>query len=326
MKKLILCVVFFCFFLSFIHAQTNTGAALNIKFYDKQLYYPQQGEIYIQLTITNNSSTLFRFRFSDERAFSLDFDTRFLNNKQVEQSDVVLRRRSTRQQVFYRELELESGESFSFVENLRDYAKLDSQGSFIVCAKFYPELYRIENAASQSNEGLSQAMVSNRLTLQVRSPSVKDESGLPFNLEEETGAVMVRERLAPDEVIKWTLNARQRSQWEKFFLYLDLQSMISRDGGRQRKWRTESEEGRARMMAQYRSDLQSARIDGDIVSIPSEFKIEKTAYNEDEGTVTVLERFKYNDFTEKKRYTYYLIRTEGVWTIIDYTVINLGTE
>ncbi|GHT49524.1 hypothetical protein FACS1894102_4300 [Spirochaetia bacterium] len=325
----------------------NQAVTLSIKYYDKQLYYTNSGDIYVQLTITNNSPDLYRFRLCEDRAFSVNFDTRFLNNKAVEDADVLLRRRSTSAQVFFRDVMLESGESFSFTENLRDFSKINSQGQYIVQASFYPEIYRASTVALDgSNNGMflnidggsfagsskinslsnMKPLVSNRLNLQIRPPVITDEDGIPTDLATATGAVLVRERLAPDDVVTWTLNARQRSQWEKFFLYLDLEAMIARDAGRQRQWRVESEEGRMRMMARYRNDLQSAKIDGDIASIPSEFKIERTLYGEDEGTVTVQEKFKYKDFTERKRYTYYLQRKDGIWNIVDYTVVNLGTE
>jgi hypothetical protein len=80
------------------------------------------------------------------------------------------------------------------------------------------------------------------------------------------------------------------------------------------------------MLARYRQELQGAKIDGDISAIPYEFTIERTTYNADEGTVTVLEKFKTGDYTERKRYTYYLSRVDDIWTIVDYVVINLGTE
>ena len=102
--------------------------------------------------------------------------------------------------------------------------------------------------------------------------------------------------------------------------------MISRDGGKERKWRSESEEGRQRMIERWREEMQSTVIDGDISSIPIEFTIERTNYSDDEGTVSVLEKFKAGDYTELKRYTYYLKRTDGIWTIYDYVVMKLGTE
>jgi hypothetical protein len=145
-------------------------------------------------------------------------------------------------------------------------------------------------------------------------------------MDVETNAVLVREKLAPDQVVEYLITARQKSQWEKFFLYLDLEAMITRDAPRQRKWLAEGEEGRRRMLDQYRLELQNTVTDGDIATIPTEFSIERTLYNNLEGTVTVLEKFRTGNYTERKRYTYYLHRKDDIWTVIDYSVINLGTE
>ena len=40
----------------------------------------------------------------------------------------------------------------------------------------------------------------------------------------------------------------------------------------------------------------------------------------------VLEWFKNDTFSEKKRYTYYVRQRDGIWQIYGYTVDNLGTE
>jgi hypothetical protein len=145
-------------------------------------------------------------------------------------------------------------------------------------------------------------------------------------MDVETNAILVRERLPPDQVVEYMLTARQKTQWEKFFLYLDLETMISRDPVRHRQWLAESEEGRRRMLARYRSELEEEVTDGDIATIPMEFQIERTAYNAEEGTVVVLEKFKTGNYIERKRYTYYVRRKDDIWIIIDYAVLNLGTE
>jgi hypothetical protein len=54
--------------------------------------------------------------------------------------------------------------------------------------------------------------------------------------------------------------------------------------------------------------------------------MERTEYNNQEGTVTVLEEFNYGNFTERKRYTYYVQRRDDIWTVVDYSVVNLGTK
>jgi hypothetical protein len=145
-------------------------------------------------------------------------------------------------------------------------------------------------------------------------------------LDVETNANLVREKLPPDQVVRYILTARQKGQWEKFFLYLDLEAMIVRDAGRRRQWAAESEEGRRRMIARYRAELEAELVDGDIATIPMEFQIERTTYSATEGTVSALEKFKTGSYIERKRYTYYLQLQDDVWTIVDYTVLNLGTE
>jgi hypothetical protein len=318
----------------------SAGVDLAIRFYDKKIYYTDGDPIYIQVTLNNNSPSVYRFRIADDHVFSLDFDVRTMKNRPVEAAEVLLRRRGSSSQVFFRDITIESGESFSFIENLRDYAALNSTGVYVVQARLYPELYK-NNAALRTDAlpdtahngppvtgsgAANTALLSARLTLNIRTPLLPAEDGLPQALDMETNAVLVRDKLPPDEVIAFMLTARQKSQWEKFFLYLDIEQMLLRDAARERRWRVESEEGRRRMLERFRNDLQSAVIDGDISSIPSRFDIERTTYSAGEGTVIVLERFKQGDYTEKKRYTYHLRKTDDVWTVIDYVVINLGTE
>jgi len=213
---------------------------------------------------------------------------------------------------------IESGESFSFVENLYNYSKIENAGDYVVQALIHPSLSENEKIAS------------NRLALRIKNKPVTDEYGVPEALDIASGADEERQKLAPDEVVNWTISARQRSQWEKFFLYLDLEKMLTRDSAKQRRWRAESEEGRLNMLADYRRELQKSMIDGDIAAIPYEFTIQNTNYNLTEGTVKVLEKFKAGGsekgYTEIKLYTYYIEKTDGCWVIVDYVVENLGTE
>ena len=67
-------------------------------------------------------------------------------------------------------------------------------------------------------------------------------------------------------------------------------------------------------------------MDEDILVIPQEFEILNTQYTPSQGTVTVIEKFAYPDYTEVKEYTYYLERRENIWLIVNYEVMNIGTE
>jgi hypothetical protein len=300
-----------------LYAAERADIAISIRFIDKRIYYLEDAPILVQVTLSNTGTSTYRFKLADERMFSIDFDVRTLSNRAVEPADVLIRRRTTMQQVFFREIAVESGESFSFVEDLRNYAAFRQSGSFIIQARIYPELYR---------DSSPYLLESNRLNINIRPPAIPGPSGLPLPMDEATNALLVRERLAPDEVVRYVLTARQRSQWEKFFLYLDLEAMISRDGPRSRQWLASSEEERQRLLARYRAELESATVDGDISTIPTEFEIERTNYGPEEGTVVVLEKFRAGNYTERKRYTYYLRRKDDIWTIVDYVVIHLGTE
>jgi len=297
----------------------EAGIDFSIRYFDKRVYYLERDPIFIQVTITNNSPFTYRFKLADERAFSVDFDVRTNSNRIVEAADILVRKRSQSQQVYFREVSVEPGESFSFVEDLKNYAALTQSGSYVVQARIYPDLY-------QAIRSESLGILSNRLALNIRPALIPGPDGIPLELDVETNAILVREKLPPDEVIRYMLTARQKSQWEKFFLYLDLEAMLSRDAYRRRQYTAESEEGRQRMIARYRQDLQNSIIDGDISLIPMNFNIERTTHNGQTGTVVVLEYFRIGDYTEKKRYTWYLEKRDDIWTIVDYSVVNLGTQ
>jgi hypothetical protein len=304
-----------------VTAAASAEVAFNIRYYDKRIYYVADAPIYVQVTITNNTPVPFRFKLADERAFSIDFEVRTMTNRAIEPAAILIRKRSQSQQVYFREVVVESGESFSFIEDIRNYADLRQSGSFILQARMYPELYR-EVGAAVSIPPLE----SNRLALNLRPSLIPGPDGIPLEMDVETNAVLLREKLSPDEVVRYLLTARQKSQWEKFFLYLDLEAMLARDSVRQRQWLAESEEGRRQMVARYRVEVQNAAVDGDLANLPIEFKIERTTYNEMEGNVVVQEKFRIGTVTERKRYTYYVRRKDDIWTIVDYGVNNLGTE
>jgi hypothetical protein len=310
-----------------IPAFAGENIELTVRFFDKRVYYLAEAPILVQVTVANKGSAGYSFRLADDRAFSVDFDVRTVSNRPLDAAPPLVRKRAGYQQVFFREVAVESGESFSFVEDIRDYVDFRDSGAYVVQARLFPGLYRGPLAAQEAVKA-GGTLESNRLSLNLRPPSIPGPDGIPLEMDVETNAVLVREALAPDEVVDYTLTARQKSQWEKFFLYLDLEALLSRSGARARQWQAESEEGRRRMIARYRDELQSAVIDGDIATIPTEYTIERTSYGAEEGAVVVLEKFRVpsGDYTERKRYTYTLHRRDNIWTITDYVVLNLGTE
>ncbi len=308
---------------------------ISIRFFDKRVYYPES-DIPLKVTLTNKGARTWRFKLAEDRAFSLSIDARTPANRSLELSDDYKRSLAAARPVFYREMALDPGEEYSFVESLSHYIMIKEPGSFTLRASFWPELIAqapatgstasAGNSAPVSSTPAARmpAMLSNVLILTVR-PSM----GLPPAADlvnPDTGEVLKPLPLPPDEVVSRTIIARQRSRWNEFFLYLDVESLLSRSESRKRAYDKESDEGRRRMIERYKADLRDNVIDSDIVTIPASFEIIETRYSAERGFVKVIEKFEYRGFTMVKEYDYELVRRDGVWFIEAYTVLNKGTE
>ncbi len=295
-------------------AAAPEGIDFSIRFYDKQIYFPDSS-IRIKAMVTNNTASPYRFNLADRRIFTLDFEAVTMSNRMLPHAANFTIQRGSNQPVFFREVSIAPGEEFAFIEDLTGYVEIGEPGAYVVSARFYPDL-----ATGNSPDFIA----SNRLTLSIRPGA--SENALEGAIDEETGAVLRREALPPDQVVAYTLRARQKSQWDKFFLYLDIESLLNRDPARQREYTRYSEERRRRMIEEFRENLKQERVDTDIIQIPASFEIIRTAYTPSEGSVQVVQRFRYPDYTEIKEYTYHLRLRDTVWYIYNYEVRNLGTE
>lgn len=292
--------------------------SVSIKYYDRTMYYPGNPDtnpVFVHISIKNNSARTMCFKLADDRMFSVDFNGYTIKKLQIPQTENVIRKRTTNQTVYFREISLETGEEYSFVENLKDYIEISEPSVYYVELKFYPELYKSKYLS----------VTSNRLSLEIRpSPSAASSAVLP--VKNKSAELLKPEEISPDKVVEQTIIARQKSLWDQYFLYLDIEAMLQRNAPAKRKYISSSAEERARMLKNYRADLMQSRIDNDIVAVPEKFEIERTVYSKTEGTVTVTEWFRYPNYHEKKSYVYKVRQREGIWQIYDYTVTNLGTE
>lgn len=298
-------------------ADKYDGIEVSIRYYNKTVYYPDGTEdnpINVHITIANKSTDTFRFKLSDDRMFSIDFNAFTARNAKLEQQMDLTRKRTTSRTVYFREITLESGEEYSFTENLKDYIKIETPAVYYFEVNFYPELYK-----SKQN-----FIVSNRLSLDVRSaPTVVSSK---VSVSTASAEILKPEPKSPDKVVEETIIARQRDLWDYFFLYFDVEQMFMNNDAREQRYRNASEEERIRMIENYKATLMQDRIDTDIVAIPESFFIEKTEYSQTEGSVTVLEWFNEETFTRRKRYTYYVRQRDGIWQIYNYDVTNLESE
>jgi hypothetical protein len=294
--------------------QAPTTQDFNIRFFDQKVYFLGDA-IQIEAVITNSGTDTMRFKVADNRFFNLDFDVRTTMNVGLDHAQQFTIARNSDQPVFYREVDLQPGEKYGIVVDITQYAAITSPGQYIVQASFYSDLFHGPD---------SPLTKSNRLSLNVKPPVLTAEARA--TVEAETGALLARQALPPDQVVSWTISARQKSQWERFFLYLDLESLLRKSPDKDRVWRNSTEAQQRQMIDQYRQQLRVPTIQQDISVIPSSFDIQKTTYDALEGTVIALERFKYPDYTELRQYTYHLKKSDAYWIIYDYEIKNMGTQ
>ena len=321
-RKLLSIITIFSLFgqIQLFAQNTNdfSKASVSIKYHNRAIYYPgnsADNPVNVHITIKNEGTETLRFKLADDRAFSLDFNVFTVKNTRLPNTEKLIEKRTSNTTVYFRELALEQGEEYSFIENLKDYIKIDDSSVYYLEMNFYPELYKSKFVSINSN----------RLTLEIRpSPSAASSSYIPVSAE--TAEILKPEALAPDKIVEQTIIARQKSLWDQYFLYMDVESMLKRNPNLKKKYITVSAEERERMINSFKADLMQSRIENDIIAVPEKFQIEKTTYTPTEGSVIVTEWFKYPNYSEKKSYTYKVRQREGIWTIYDYSVVNLGTE
>lgn len=293
-------------------------AAVSIKYQNRSIYYPGNNEdnpINVHITIKNNNSETLRFKLAEDRAFSLDFHAYTAKSDELDNNEDLIQKRTTNQTVYFREISLEQGEEYSFVENVKDFISIKNPGVYYLQLSYYPELYKSKYISLNSN----------RLTLEIR-PSSSAASSTFIPVDGGTEDLLKKQEISPDKVVEQTIIARQKSLWDQYFLYMDVESLLKRDPVLKRRYTSVSAQERERMIDSFKADLMQARIENDIIAVPEKFQIEKTTYTPTEGTVTVTEWFKYPNFRERKSYVYKIRQREGYWMIYDYTVVNLGTE
>jgi hypothetical protein len=288
--------------------------SFSIRFYDQKVYFLGD-PIPVEALIANTGTDTLRFKVADNRYFDLDFDVRTTTNIGLDHARNFIVERNSDQPVFFREISLEPGEKYGIVVDLSTFAAFTRAGQYVVQASFFPELYRGTD---------SPTMKSNRLTLNVKpAPATAEERAV---VDAETGALLARQPLPPDEVVGWTITARQKSQWERFYLYLDLEALMRKNPERDRAFRNATDAIRRQMVDTFRQELRQTTLPEGISVIPTSFEIQKTTYDAADATVIALEKFKNPGFTELKQYTYHLKKSDRFWIIDDYEIRNQGTE
>lgn len=281
---------------------------VTIRLNDEQVYFPDS-PIEILVTIDNTSPQRVSFELADDRSLNMTVVARDGANRPV---DGTTRRRAN--QVLYRTVSLLPGERISFVDTLTDYVALDAPDHYTVHVEF----------ALDPIDGSMQRITSNSLIVTVR-PGETQQVRTEMRMRESVRTVLQRERLSPDEVVTELLLSRQNGNWERFFLYLDLESLYLDVPARADAYRNMSETQQLAALADYRERLRSRSLlsDDRLVVVPDDFMILETRYSATTGTVVADLFFDAPTYREVRRYTYTLQRRDGYWEIVAYEVNNL---
>ncbi|QTQ11829.1 hypothetical protein HRI96_06215 [Treponema parvum] len=201
MKRTLLVIISVCiFFAQAVFSQDSTPAAtdlshagVSIRFYDRTMYYPNEAKtnpIYVHITIANRGPETLRFKLADNRLFSLSFRAFDVKNNQLPLSESLILARTTSQTVFYRDIALEAGEEYSFVENVKDYLQIKEPAIYYLEMEFFPELYKPVSASK---------LLSNRLTLEIR-PSPSASASIVLPIQDKTTSILKPESISPDQI------------------------------------------------------------------------------------------------------------------------------
>lgn len=315
MKKAFVLFVLISILVGPVFPQVNPGIEFTIRYFDKSIYFPDS-RILVRAEIYNNSAQTYRFKASPQRAFTLDFSVKTLANESLEHAQQFIIDRNSDQPVLYRDFSLEPGERYAIVEDVTRYIRIARPGVYIIRASYFPELY---------TDPLSRFISSNMLTLSVQAGSTED---VPETIiDRETGAVLRQLPIPPDEVVEYALSARQKADWDKFFLYIDIEGLYLQDRGRENSYkRWSSDQERRTALHVYRERLTDDGNSDEFILLPNSFTIQKTSYTPTEASVIVIEKFAYTGYTEVKQFTYFLRRRDRIWTIFNYEVQNVRTE
>ena len=317
MKKYLLLLYLLLILLAPLFSATG-DVTCSIRYYNKKIYYTGDF-VEIRVELYNNSPDNFFFQTADPKYFNTIMVLKDITGRELQNKYRVTREIISAQPVYYRNMIIQPGEVFAFNIRLNDLLDLSDAGVYFVQLEFFPDLHD------------NKSIKSNTLDLSIR-PNL-GISEVQRIIDHETGEILRRARKAPDEVVKYTIEALQKNEFDKYFLYLDLESIMLKSQDRRERYNRLSETDRMQYLEDFRqmlirnmqADFRTATPEA-IIYRPFTFNILRTWYSDNNAEVVVTQKFRYEQLVETKEYTYRLRRENDIWIIHDYLVVNKGVE
>ena len=282
-----------------------------VRLHDLTIYNPQS-TILIRHTISNDGGAPYRFRLADNRIFNIELEMRTEDGRPLASAATLLNRRNQNSPVLYREIVLDPGEEFSFIEPLKEYVEIAQPGSYIVRAQFYPILLSVTEERPRL-EGQEPLRIVIRPTPALQRSATSDALPSPAPLR--------RQDIAPDQVVRFLLDARIAEEWERFFLYLNLTSLYRALPTRDRAYSRLSSQNQLLEIEKFRQQLQQRRTEEGLALRPLSYRIVQSNYGNDQAQVWADLTFpRSGRGSPIRRYQYFLRRDNGNWEIYNYSV------
>ncbi|AHH03619.1 Putative exported protein [Borrelia nietonii YOR] len=292
------------------------GLDFKIKFFNQSIYRVNSN-VFIEVSLSNLSDDLLTLEVGDINTFGFDFDVTDTTNIKVKRSLEYVKDRSKNVAIPVRTLSLRPNERFSVMMSLNQFVQFDKDGVYFVRGKFFPDI-----------SDPQKCIESNVITLFLK-PKM-DDIAEKFNFSNlssnrEVQSVLKRENLSPDKVIEYLFSALRLGEREKFFLYIDIESLILNDQNKSYLYKQELRTGSNSMLEEYKEYLWN-NSNSDIAKVPNKFSIVETTYTDSTGKVVSDVYFEDGHFYVAKRYTFFLKKYDYYWIIYDYTVQNTGIK
>ncbi|AAX17126.1 hypothetical protein [Borrelia hermsii] len=292
------------------------GLDFKIKFFNQSIYRVDSN-VSIEVSLSNLSDDLLTLEVGDINTFGFDFDVTDTTNIKVKRSLEYVKDRSKNVAIPVRTLSLRPNERFSVMMSLNQFVQFDKDGVYFVRGKFFPDI-------SDSQKCIESNVIT--LFLKPKMDDVAEKfnfSNLSSNREVQS--VLKRENLSPDKVIEYLFSALRLGEREKFFLYIDIESLILNDQNKSYLYKQELRSGSNSMLEEYKEYLWN-NSNSDIAKVPNKFSIVETTYTDSTGKVVSDVYFEDGHFYVAKRYTFFFKKYDYYWIIYDYTVQNTGIK
>ncbi|NIZ46645.1 hypothetical protein PVA44_04880 [Entomospira nematocerorum] len=286
--------------------------SFRLQFHNQRVYYPGS-PIWIRASIRNNSGSDYIFSLADQSERNVALFVKTMTNQPVPVSENYMLRTASNEPIFYRLIKLLPGEEYSFLIDLNDFVSLEEPGHFMIQGQFIPTVNQ------------SQARIdSNALRVSLR-PSSQSRQFID-SIDIQTGEILEREALPPDQVIQFLLESRQHNQWNRVFLYLNIEALFLRSSDRRARFLNSNETTRAQLLDDFKENIRMGRIDANVSTVPDEFSILQVSHTATHATVLTRQVYYRHQFNEIKEFTWTLERNNGIWLVTGFSVQNLGTQ